>query len=146
MGIKTAIRHSELPSKYQNYKLIETKDGNVSTVYLLDDVYVLKIFEKNTLYSSIENEANILFGLKDLCVPKVVDNFTIRGYKVVVYTQISGECVRDPKLAHIKEIALFLKRFHIQSKNIPITSSNRYKKSQLQEMISKSNDKTLLKA
>jgi len=143
MGIKLSINHSDLPKKYQNYKLIPTSDGNVATVYLLDNIYVLKIFEIESYDFSIYNEKLILSTLKELSVPKVVDQFTIKGHQAVVYTQILGECIKNATNEHLKEIGSFLKIFHTKSKNIPIIPSNRYKKDQLKEMLEVKRDKTL---
>ena len=143
MGIKTAIKHSELPLKYQSYKLLPTSDGNVATVYLLDNIYVLKIFEIDTDCSSIKNEELILCALKDFGVPKIIDSFSIKGHKAVIYTQISGDCIKSPTLAHIREIGAFLKLLHTKCKHILITPTNRYQKVQLQEMIHLSGNKKL---
>ena len=45
MGVKTVVQKKQLPKKYQKYNLIETKDGVSDTVYLLNDIYVLKVFD-----------------------------------------------------------------------------------------------------
>ena len=59
MGIKTKISKKQLPKKYQKYNLIETVDGISDSVYLLDNIYVLKLFENQTK-QQILNEQNLL--------------------------------------------------------------------------------------
>ena len=124
MGIKTKISKKQLPKKYQKYNLIETIDGISDSVYLLDDIYVLKIFELQTgdLKNQIINEKKLLDKLKDLEIPKVVDIFKIEKRFAVIYTQIIGKSIKKSELIYIKQISLFLKKLHSKTQNIKSTN------------------------
>ena len=144
MGIKTAIKKKQLPKKYRQYNLKETKDGVSDTVYLLDDIYVLKIFESVTK-KQIQNEQTILNILKDLAVPKVVEILYIQNKQAVIYTQIGGKSIKRPTLKHIEQIGLFLKLFHKTTKNLKSSNQKIFKKPYLKKLIIRSNNPILLK-
>ena len=135
MGIKTLIHSSQLPSQYQHYKLIPTVHGVMATTYLLNDSYVLKLFEDNTAEEILEGEVTLLSNLDNLPVPKVIDRFQIEGKAVILYTQMHGESIVHPCMEHIKEVALFLKAFHTQSKNILLPCTERFTKVALKQLI-----------
>lgn len=144
MGIKTSILPSQLPSQYQHHRLIPTIHGVMATTYLLDDSYVLKLFEHDTLTEILENEITLLSKLNSLPVPKVIDQFKIDGYEVILYTQMQGESVSQPTIQHIGEIGLFLKAFHAQSQNINISCKERFQKVQLKQLIDSTNNLSLI--
>ena len=138
MGIKTSITSEQLPSKYQQYQLIPTSNGVMATVYLLGDSYVLKLFEKKTSLKSIESEITLLQSLQNLPLPKVIDQFSINGHHVVIYTQIQGEIHFQTQNSDLYKLGSFLKDFHQQSANIYIDSPKIFEKQKLQNLISKS--------
>ncbi len=144
MGIKSTINSSMLPKRYQQYNLIPTVDGVMATTYLLDDIYVLKLFEPDTQTDVLENEVTLLSRLVDLPIPKVVEQFTIDKKSVIIYTQIQGDSISKPTIEHIEEIAKFLKAFHIQSRNIKICCKDKFQKIELKELIDKSRNISLL--
>jgi len=145
MGIKTKITRTQLPKKYQNYKLLPTTNGVMASVYLLDDVYVLKLFEKDTSVLTIESEIKLLNKLKNLAVPKVVDRFQIDGYEVIIYTQVKGEIHFEASINDVKEIGKFLKEFHAQSKDIQLESKQLFQKDRLIKLIKSTGEKRLKK-
>jgi len=144
MGIKTTITSSQLPIKYQKYKLIPTTHGVMASVYLLDNRYVLKLFELDTPLITIDSEIKLLNNLNSLPIPKVVDRFQIEGHEVVIYTQIQGEIVSNPTSKDITQIGKFLKKFHNQSKNIKLESEKLFERDRLKNLIDLTHNRTLL--
>ncbi len=134
MGIKTKISNNQLPKKYQKYNLIETSDGITDTVYLLDDIYVLKVFEEQT-ENQLKNEQTLLIILQDLKVPKVVDTLIIDNKKAIIYTQIVGKSIKHPTINEIEQIGLFLKEQHKLTKNRKSSNKKLYEKDNLKELI-----------
>ncbi len=139
MGIKIPITKEQLPLKYQKYNLIETTDGITHSVYLLDDVYVLKIF--NTIeYSQIKNEIQLLKSIKSLPVPRVIESLKINDLYIIVYSQIIGNSVINTKNIHIKQIGLFLKKFHLKTKGISSSNIRLYDNNRLKDLIEQTNN------
>ena len=119
MGIKTAISKDDLPLKYQGLSLIQTTDGVSDSVYLLEEQFVLKIFESPSL-QTIENEKELLKRLSTLKVPQVVDSFSIGEKPAVIYTQIAGQSADKPPTDQIRQIGSFLKEFHTLTKTLSV--------------------------
>jgi len=145
MGIKQTITKSQLPLNYQKYNLIPTTNGVMATVYLLDDIYVLKLFEKDIPLDSIENEIELLNSLKDLPTPKVIDRFRIDGFEVVIYTQIKGEIILNPTLKQIELLGAFLRDFHKQSQNLQSKNQELFTKERLKSLIELTQSDRLLR-
>ena len=143
MGIKIKITKKQLPKKYQKYDLTETVDGISDSVYLLGNIYVLKIFENQTK-QQISNEKELLIKLRTLQVPKVVDIFKIDNKYTVVYTQIIGNSIKIPSFLNIKQIAIFLKKQHKLTKNNNSSNIKLFKKNRLKKLIILSKNKELL--
>jgi len=144
MGVKTTITSSRLPIKYQKYKLIPTTHGVMASVYLLDNIYVLKLFELDTPLVTIESEIKLLKTLNNLPIPKIVDRFQIDNHEVVIYTQIQGEIISNPTPKDIAQIGKFLKEFHNQSKHIKLESEKLFERDRLKNLIDLTNNRTLL--
>jgi len=144
LGIKTTITKADLPYFYQQFELKETKDGMSDSVYLLGQEYVLKIFE-NDIASSIENEKKLLEKLQNLAIPKIIEILTINEKPAIIYTQISGTSIKNPTLAHIKQIGNFLQKFHQCTHNIHSSNEILFSKENLKQLISKSNFKEIEK-
>ncbi len=145
MGIKYSIISYQLPIKYRKYKLIPTINGVMATVYLLDNIYVLKIFEKKTPLLAIESEIKLLKSIYNLPIPKVIDRFKINDLEAVIYTQIQGKIVLNPNLNEIKQLGSFLKKFHKQSSNISLYNIELFTKERLKKLIDQSKDNRILK-
>ncbi len=144
MGVKTTITPSQLPIKYQSYRLIPTLHGVMSSVYLLGHSYVLKLFEKETSLSQIDNEALLLNSIHNVPIAKLVDRFTIDGHPVLIYTQIQGESLTNPTIEEIEQIAIFLKIFHSQSQHLNSTNQQVFTKKHLKKLIDLTQNETLL--
>jgi len=143
MGIKQPILKEQLPLKYQDYELLETKDGLTHSVYLLGDSYALKIVDKDEL-DMVYNEQKLLKNLSFLKVPKCTEIVQKKGYIFAFYTQIQGESIYTPNTNHIKQIALFLKEFHSISKNISTSNSAVFTKEYLKDLVLKTEEKKFL--
>jgi homoserine kinase type II len=143
MGIKSFVSSRDLPPKFQRYQLYPTTDGVMATVYLLDDIYVLKLFDSNTPDSIIDSEIDLLSKIQNLPIPKVVDRFCIGESSVVIYTQISGKIVATPSYREISQIGTFLKEFHKQSRYIHSTDTQRYGRGELERLIESTSNHTL---
>jgi len=143
MGIKQTITQDELPVKYQAYSLIETKDGVSHSVYLLEDMYVLKIVTIEEL-NALKNEQKLLEALQNMPVPILLDIVQKEDCILAFYTQIDGTSQTHPNITHIKEIALFLKEFHSISKNLTSSNIKIYEKEYLKNLVIQTDDKVLL--
>ncbi len=129
-----------LPKKYKQYRLIETIDGVSDTVYLLDDKYVLKVFEQNTSTRQIKNEQILLDKLTNNLIPKIVDRCEIEGKMANIYTQINGKSINNASNKHLNQIGLFLKKFHGETKAMKSTNKKIFEKKYLKKLIPQSND------
>jgi homoserine kinase type II len=145
MGIKVEIEKYDLPIKYQKYSLKPTVNGVMATVYLLDDIYVLKVFDKDTNLKAIESEIELLNSISSLPIPKVIDRFQIKGLEATIYTQIQGDIVPNPNQYQIRELGAFLREFHNQTKYIKSKNMELFTKERLKELIGLTKDRRLLK-
>lgn len=143
MGIKTNISIDKLPKKYKQYRLIETIDGVSDTVYLLDDKYVVKIFE-NSSKEQINNEYKLLNELKNINVPKVVDIFQVDKKYAAIYTCIGGASIKSANLSHIKQIGVFLNKLHEQTSLKTNTNKKLFSVENLKILIDSSKQSELL--
>ncbi len=129
MGVKQKISKYDLPKEFQNFSLIESKDGISDSVYLLGKEYVLKIYEKWC------DEVYILSLLDGLKVPKVVKEFEIDGRYAVIFTQIEGKSSDEYPL----EVVRFLKRLHNKTKGKTTKNRKLFTKKRLEKLMEKSN-------
>ena len=116
------IEQKDLPKKYQNYKIISTSDGVSQSVYLLSNCYVLKIFNNYT-QKEFDNETYLLELCNKLPIASIIDRISIKNKFSIVYNQIQGISLKQVDILHIKEISIFLNKFHKMTKNK--TSSNK---------------------
>lgn len=144
LGIKTAISKDDLPLKYQGISLVQTTDGVSDSVYLLEEKFVLKIFESPSL-EIIENEKKLLKMTSTLKVPEIVDSFYIREKPAVIYTQIAGKSVDKPQIDQIRQIGSFLKEFHSLTKTLKSSNPILFSKNRLETLIMDSGNDELLK-
>jgi len=145
MGIKSSISNSDLPTRYQGYILYPTSDGVMATVYLLDDLYVLKLFDSDTPETIIDSEIELLNKIKNLPIPKVIDRFELGNSTVVIFSQILGDVVVSPNYRDISQIGTFLRKFHNQSRYINTTDIQRYERGRLERLIKSTNNSILQK-
>ncbi|HIO95347.1 MAG TPA: hypothetical protein EYG67_00820 [Campylobacterales bacterium] len=135
MGIKTAIRHEQLPPHYQHHQLLSTTDGVMASVYLLDDQYILKLFEEDVSTETVEQEIVLLNQLEPLSIPKVIEHFKIKNHQVVITTQIEGKSLENPSTHEIEQIGVFLKLFHQKSKQLTSSNKNLFTTKRLGKLI-----------
>ena len=145
MGIKVRVDSFDLPLHYQHYKLIPTTQGVMASVYLLDDIYVLKLFDRDTPLTIIDAEIKLLNELQGLPLPHVVERFQIKEHEVVIFTQIAGEMPVVPTLENIRQIGSFLKRFHAQTKKISFNKENLFSTNRVANLIVLTKNKVLQK-
>lgn len=135
LGVKIKITQKDLPQKYENFPLIETIDGVQSSVYLLGNKYVLKIYDEPNY--NIEDEIALLKSISSLKVIQYVENICIRGYICMFYKQIFGHSIYKPTISHIKQIGLFLREFHTKTANLVSNNINLYDINSLKSVIYK---------
>jgi homoserine kinase type II len=140
MGIKRVLTSSQLPTQYQNYPLIPTQNGVMATVYLLGDSFVLKLFEPN---SHIEGEIKLLNSLSGLPIPKIVDIFELDTLQAVIYTQIEGVELTNPKPDEVAQIGAFLREFHQKTENFKLETPNLFERKRLKGLIAQTQNSTL---
>jgi homoserine kinase type II len=145
MGIKTPIKKSQLPIRYQKYTLIPTQNGVMATVYLLDNIYVLKLFEKDIDLIALNSEIRVLNHLENLSTPKVVDRFKIDNQEAIIYTQIRGEEPSNPTIKEVAQIGEFLREFHYQTKDLKINNKKLFSRDRLKRLIDRTKNRTLFK-
>jgi len=136
LGVKIKITQKDLPEDYREFPLIETIDGAQSSVYLLGDKYVLKIYDEPKY--NIEDETRLLNTIRELRVIQYVEQLVIKGYQCIFYIQIIGQSIYEPEIKHIKQTALFLREFHSKTANLISNNSNIFDKNSLKDVLSKS--------
>ena len=135
MGVKIKITQNDLPNQYKKYKLIETIDGVQSSVYLLGDKYVLKIYDE--LDYNLEDEISLLNTIRDLNVIQYVEHIYFKGYLYIFYKQIIGHSIYKPEIKHINQLALLLKQFHTKTTNLTSNNTQLFDKNRLKDIINK---------
>ena len=143
MGVKFEIDRQSLPIDYRGYSLIPTSDGVVSTLYLLDDRYALKIYDDETPQQSIDEEISLLSHIATLKVPQIVDTFRVDGKRAILYTQISGESPQEPTLGQISQIGRFLSDLHITTQGMNSSNPDIFGRAHLEKLISTLHHPTL---
>jgi homoserine kinase type II len=145
LGIKTKLSKKDINPYFQVNKLQKTKHGVSDTVYILDDKYVLKLFENSTL-KNIKEEQKLLKLCKDLKVSKLVSKpIKIQNKYALIYKKSKGESLQKIKLKHIKQIGKFLKEFHYKTKNKTSSNKNIFSNKNLKKLMIKSKNVQLLK-
>jgi len=135
LGVKIKITQKDLPKYYRNFPLIETIDGAQSSVYLLGDKYVLKIYDEP--HYNIEDEINLLNTIRELSVIQYVEHIIVKGYNCILYEQIIGNSIYKPEIKHIKQTALFLKDLHMKTAKLVSNNTNLFDKNSLNYVLSK---------
>jgi len=145
MGVKTKLTKKDITPFIKVNKLKKTKNGVSDTVYILDDKYVLKLFERSTK-QDIQEEQRLLQLCKDLKVPKLIKKpIKIKNKYALIYKKEDGKSLTKVKRKHIKQIGIFLKEFHTKTKNHNTKNKNIFSKKYLKKLIIKTNNVKLLK-
>ena len=141
MGIKTKLTKRILSDIIDVQKLTKTKNGVSDTVYILNDKYILKLFETASV-ENIKNEIYILDLVKNIKVPKIKkDIFFIKNKPILLYKKCKGNSLIKVKTKHIKQIGKFLNKFHTLTKNKSISNNKLFTKLNLKKLIKKTNNK-----
>ena len=143
VGVKTKLFYEDIKPFFDIKSLQETKNGESHTVYILDNDYILKIYEEENLFN-IDAEIELLNYTKNLCVPKVIkDNIFIKGKRGLVFSKAKGESVVEfVKSTHLEQIGQFLSSFHKMTKNKKHNNLSAFGKSQLRVLIERTGNKT----
>ena len=143
MGVKTKLFYDDIKPFFDLKTLEETSSGISHTVYILDNEYILKIYEDETTPFNIDAEVELLNYSKKLCVPKIIkDDIFIKGKRGVVFTKGEGESlVEFVYQTHLEQIANFLKSFHTLTKGKTHKNISSFGKSDLKELINKTRNK-----
>lgn len=145
LGIKTKLTKKDIKPYFKVKKLQKTNDGVSDTVYILDDKYVLKLFENSTL-ANIKEEQKLLTLCKDLKVSKLIQTpIKIKGRYALIYKRSKGKSLEKINSKHIKQIGKFLKRFHQRTQNKTSANKNIFSKKHLKKLILKTKNVKLLK-
>jgi homoserine kinase type II len=140
MGVKTKIEVSDIRPFFDVESITPTKDGISDTVYILDDKYILKLYEKTTL-KSLNEEIKIidLCKDKDLPVSKVVkETFILKCKPAMIYEKGVGKSLEVVTTDSIKQIGNFLREFHNSTQNKTTSNPNLFEKSRVQKLIDES--------
>ena len=81
MGIKTVVTKEDINLLINVSSLKETIHGNSHTVYIVDDKYILKLYE-NVDENIISCEKKLLKLCSKLCVPIIKQEFIINQKKL----------------------------------------------------------------
>lgn len=140
MGVKTKLEVSDVKPFFDVRNLTPTSDGISDTVYILDDKYILKLFEQSTL-KSLNEEIKVLELCKDLPIPKVVkETFILKCKPAMIYEKSIGESLEIVTIGSIKQIGKFLKEFHNATQNKHSSNTNLFERSRVQNLINKSSN------
>jgi homoserine kinase type II len=144
MGVKTKLFYEDIKPHFDINTLEETNSGESHTVYILDNEYILKIYEDETTPFDVDSEIELLNYSSKLCVPKIIkDNIYIKGKRGVVFSKGKGESlVENVHEIHLEQIATFLKSFHTLTENKKHKNRSTFGKSALKEFINKTDKKS----
>lgn len=141
MGVKTYISIDDLKPYIDVKNITPTIDGISDSVFILDDKYILKIFELATK-EEIENELELISFCTHLKVSKVIgDIFTIQDKYALIYEKAKGKSLKEVSKNDIFQIGSFLKEFHKITKDKSSTNQQLFTKDELFRLIIKTNHK-----
>jgi len=140
--VKSRIEKEDLD--FQVTSLKATSDGHTDSVYIVDDRYILKVFEKAD-EACVKQEIKLLDLLKELVVPKVVKKvFFIKDKPALMFTKLDGKSVKKATQEQIREMALFLKSFHKLTFSKTTTNENLFEKKRVEKLVLNSKDEKLI--
>lgn len=143
MGVKTKLLYEDIKPFFDIKTLEETKSGQSHTVYILDDEYILKIYEDETTPFNVDAEIKLLSYVSNLTVPKIIkDDVFIKGKRGIVFSKAKGESIVDfVKSTHLRQIGEFLNSFHKITKNKTHNNLSTFGKNELKLLIEKTQNK-----
>lgn len=147
MGVRTKISIDELNDLIKDTGLNfcsieETTDGISDSTYIVSagnsNKYIFKIYEFASK-EEVKNEINILNILKELPTPKSLLNETqiqeFKGKPIGIFTYLDGKSLNSLTIEQIKEIGLFLGKFHNFSQHIKSVNKNIYSQESIKILI-----------
>lgn len=144
MGVRTTLTMDEIKPFFDARRLRATVDGVRDTVYILDDAYVLKIFEESTP-EAVREEVKLLELCTTLAVPKVLTPvLSIRDKPALVYEKCRGQSLQRASTEEIRQIGVFLKQFHTLTQHKYSTNTPLFEKNRVYTMIEKTGYKPFL--
>ncbi|MEW6551487.1 MAG: phosphotransferase [Campylobacterota bacterium] len=135
MGVKTIISLNDIRPYINAKKLTPTIDGIMDSVYIIDDSFVLKVFE-NMSSEAVKEELELLKSCEGLNIPKVVSQvITIQNKPALIYEKCKGQSLKKATVDEIVQIGKFLKSFHDITKNKQSNNMELFARNRLYEMI-----------
>lgn len=144
MGVKTKLSKKDILPFFDVEKLTKTKNGVSDTVYILDEKYVLKLFE-NAGKNLVKNELELLGLCDGLPIPKIKKKiFYIENKPVIIYKKCNGKSLKKVNKGILKQIGEFLKSFHNRTYKKTNKNKKLFQKSRLKKDILRTNNKAFL--
>ena len=144
MGVKRNISLDDLKPYINIQRITPTINGISDSVFILDDKYILKIFETASK-EEIENELKLIFSCADLKIPKVVSEiFMIQNKYALLYEKSKGTSPKEISKDDICSIGIFLKEFHSITKGKTSTNPKLFLKDELYKLIKKTNHQSFI--
>ena len=141
MGVKRTLSLDDLKPYVDVQKITPTTNGISDSVFILDDKYVLKIFETASK-EEIKNELELISFCSSLKVPKVLSEIVlIQNKYALIYEKSKGKSLEKVSKNNIFEIGVFLKEFHRITKGKTSTNPQLFLKDELYKLIEKTNHK-----
>lgn len=139
MGAKRTVSLDDLKPYINVQRITPTLHGISDSVFILDDQYILKVFETATK-EEIDNELELIFFCGDLKIPKVISAiFMIQNKYALLYEKAKGESLKEVTKKDIRSIGTFLKEFHRITKGKASTNPQLFLKDELYQLIEKTN-------
>lgn len=144
MGVKTILSIEDVKPFLDVHTLVATKNGIRDSVYIINDISILKIFENSSI-EAVKEELRLLQFCKELSVPKVISEiFTIKGKPALLYQKCHGKSLKVPSMDEIKQIGKFLKQFHTMTYNQKSSNEPLFERDRLESLIEKSDHQPFL--
>lgn len=145
MGVKTILNLEDIKPFFNVSTLSPTKNGVRDTVYILDNRYILKLFEKSTK-ESLDEELKLLNLCKELPISKIEkEPFILKGKPALIYKKCEGSILEQSTISAIEQIGKFLKDFHTLTKDLKSSNEELFTKQRVQKLIDESGYDTFQK-
>ncbi|MCK9371900.1 MAG: phosphotransferase [Sulfuricurvum sp.] len=139
MGVKTTLFLDDLPPFLDAKTIHPTQDGVTDSVYLIDEKWVVKLFEQSSV-KSVEEELRLLTLCKTLPIATSVGNIlTIHTKPALIYRRCCGESLKNATVDDVKQIGAFLKAFHAKTSTLQSTNEKLFERARMEGMIRETN-------
>lgn len=137
MGVKTELKLEDIKPFFNVQKLTPTLNGVRDTVYILDDKYILKLFEEASK-DSLEEEVKLLKLCENLPISKIEkEPFVLKNKQAMIYKKCEGKSLKKSSSSAIEQIGKFLREFHTLTFAKKSSNINLFEKALVQELIDK---------